>query len=123
MTYKEFTRANEEQIRNMLYECLSEMPRLRRKQLIEAVVSRIEFSNQQLQNTSPGSPLISAKSRIGMILSAAVKSGYILEDELGFIVVYPLTCLTSKHLKERIYFVSSKVGRRKSRCHPCIGGH
>ena len=68
----------------MLYECLSEMPRLRRKQLIEAVVSRIEFNNQQLQNTAPGSPLVSAKSRIGMILSGALKSGYILEDELGF---------------------------------------
>ena len=101
MTYKEFIRANEEQIRNMLYECLSEMPRLRRKQLIEAVVSRIEFSNQQLLNTSPGSPLISAKSRIGMILSAAVKSAYIIEDELGFM------SLNSSEIK----FVSKYVCR------------
>ena len=85
MTYKEFIKANEEQIRNMLYECLSEMPKIRRKQLIEAVLSRIDFTNQQLQNTAPGSPLVSAKSRIGMILSGALKSGYILEDELHFL--------------------------------------
>lgn len=84
MTYKEFLRAGDEEIRHILYDCLSSASEIRRKQLIEAVVNRIGLSAQQLQNTAPGSPMVAAKSRIGMILSAAMKSGYILEDELGY---------------------------------------
>ena len=84
MTYKDFLKAGDEQIRLMIFDCLSAAPEIRRKQLIEAVISRIDFSPAQLQNIAPGSELIRAKSRIGMILSAAMKSRYIVEDELGY---------------------------------------
>ncbi len=84
MTYREFLKAGDEQIRRMLFDCLSAAPEIRRKQLIEAVIAKIGFSSQQLKNTAPGSELTSAKSRIGMILSSAMKSRYIIEDELGY---------------------------------------
>lgn len=84
MTYSDFLKASEEQIRLMLFDCLSAAPEIRRKQLIEAVITKIAFTPEQLANTAPGSELVSAKSRIGMILSAAMKSRYILEDELGY---------------------------------------
>jgi len=84
MTYSDFLKASEEQIRLMLFDCLSAAPEIRRKQLIEAVIARIAFTAEQLTNTAPGSELVSAKSRIGMILSSTMKSRYILEDELGY---------------------------------------
>ncbi len=84
MTYKDFLKASDEQIRFILFDCLSAAPEIRRKQLIEAVIAKIAFSPEQLANTAPGSELVSAKSRIGMILSSAMKSRYIIEDELGY---------------------------------------
>lgn len=84
MTYKDFLKASDEQLRRMLFDSLSSAPEIRRKQLIEAVISRIDFSPDQLRNTSPGSELVSAKSRIGMVLSSAIKSRYIIEDALGY---------------------------------------
>ncbi len=84
MTYSDFLKASEEQIRVMLFDCLSAAPEIRRKQLIEAVIAKIDFTAEQLTNTAPGSELVTAKSRIGMILSSAMKSKYILEDELGY---------------------------------------
>ena len=85
MTYNEFLKASDEQILRLLFDCLSSSPEMRRKQLIEAVISKIDFSGSQLKNTAPGSELTSAKSRIGMVLSAAMKSRYITEDELHFL--------------------------------------
>jgi len=85
MTYTEFLKAGDEQIRRMLFDSLSSAPEIRRKQLIEAVVAKIGLTSQQLQNTAPGSELVSAKSRIGRVLSEAMKSRYILEDELSYL--------------------------------------
>ena len=85
MTYNDFLKASDEQIRLILFDCLSAAPEIRRKQLIEAVIAKISFTAAQLENTAPGSELVSAKSRIGMILSSAMKSRYILEDELGYL--------------------------------------
>ena len=84
MTYTDFLKASDEQIRLMLFDALSAAPEIRRKQLIEAVIGKIDFTAAQLENTAPGSELVSAKSRIGMILSSAMKSRYIIEDELGY---------------------------------------
>lgn len=50
-----------------------------------------------------------------------MEGGPSTEDELGFIAVYPLACLTSKLLEERIYFVSSEVGRRKIKMSSAYG--
>lgn len=85
MTYNDFLKASDETIRHILFDCLSAAPDIRRKQLIEAVIGRISFTPQQLADTAPGSALTSAKSRIGMILSAAMKSRYIVEDELSYL--------------------------------------
>ncbi len=84
MTYNDFLKAGDEQIRIMLFDSLSAAPEIRRKQLIEAVIKKIDFNTSQLADNSPGSELVSAKSRIGMILSAAMNSRYIIEDELGY---------------------------------------
>ncbi|MBQ8263880.1 MAG: restriction endonuclease [Oscillospiraceae bacterium] len=84
MTYTDFLKASDEQIRLMLFDALSAAPEIRRKQLIEAVIGKITFTAEQMKNTAPGSELVSAKSRIGMILSSAMKSRYIIEDELGY---------------------------------------
>lgn len=84
MTYNDFLKAGDEQIRHIIFDCLAAAPEVRRKQLIEAVIARIDFKPAQLKNTAPGSELVAAKSRIGMILSSAMKSHYILEDELGY---------------------------------------
>ncbi len=84
MTYNDFLKAGDEQIRSMLFESLSSDTEIRRKQLIEAVIKKIDFNASQLGDNSPGSELVSAKSRIGMILSSAMQSRYIVEDELGY---------------------------------------
>lgn len=83
MAYKDVHKMSEEQIRSMLFDQLYAEPDLRRKELIERCISRLGFTVGQLRESGTGSPVIRAKSRIGMILSACIKSGYIVESETG----------------------------------------
>ena len=85
MTYKDFLSMGDEQIRKMLFEALSAGGEIRRKQLIEACIAQVDFSDAQLADTAPGSEVNTAKSRIGRILSAALKSQYIFEDQIGIL--------------------------------------
>jgi len=85
VTHKDFLKMSDEQIRNLLFEKLAQGGEIRRKQLIEACIGSIDFTAQQLADTAPGSEVNVAKSRIGRILSAALKSAYILEDPIGIL--------------------------------------
>ena len=110
MTYNDFLKAGDETIRTMLYDVLSTPREIRRKQLIEAVIGKINFSSQQLKNTAPGSELVAAKSRIGMILTAAMKSRYILEDELGYLSLNSAEIHYVSKYQCRDYIISALEG-------------
>lgn len=87
MTYNDFLKMSDEQLRKMLFEILSNVSDIRRKQLIEACIARIGFTAEQLADTTPGSDVNQSKSRIGMVLSGALKSRYILEDAIGILTL------------------------------------
>lgn len=87
MTHNDFLKMSDEQIRKMLFEALSNASEVRRKQLIEACIAQIDFTPEQLADIAPGSLVNSVKSRIGMILSGALKSRYILEDAVGILTL------------------------------------
>lgn len=85
MTYSAFQKMSDEQIRKMLFESLSRGGEIRRKMLIEDCVSQVEFSRREMNDSSPGSKLNMCKSRFGRVLSAALKSRYIFEDQIGIL--------------------------------------
>lgn len=76
---------SEEHIRNLIFAELDCGERLRRKETIERVVSHLGFSQQDIRDKGVSSTVTRAKSRIGMVLSACIKSGYIIESESGFL--------------------------------------
>lgn len=83
MPYKNVYDMSDSQIINMLLQQLRSTPDLRRKELIEHCVSKLGFNTEELLDTSVSSPVVRAKSRIGMVLSGCIKSGYISESESG----------------------------------------
>ncbi len=85
MTYNDFMKMSDEQLRKMLFEELSAGGEIRRKQLIEACIGNVAFTPELLADSAPGSLVNMAKSRVGRVLSAALKSRYILEDPIGIL--------------------------------------
>lgn len=83
MGYKDVYKMSDEKVRRLIFDQLYDKDDLRRKELIEHCVSVLGFTPEQLHEGGTTSPVIMAKSRIGMILSACMKSGYIIESESG----------------------------------------
>ena len=77
----------DEQVYELLFDELYANPGLRRKELIEKCVGTLGFTDRQLAERSTDSPVIRAKSRLGMLLSACMKSGYITESETGLLTL------------------------------------
>lgn len=97
MSYKDVYKMSDEKVRTLIFDQLYDMDELRRKELIERCVSVLGFTPEQLREGGTTSPVIMAKSRIGMILSACMKSGYITESESGRLQLVG----TGKHIISR----------------------
>ena len=84
MKYKNVFKMDDDQVRAMIFrELAAAPPDTRRKDLIERCVTALGFTPAQKRDYSTASPVIRAKSRLGMVLSAAQKAGYIEESESG----------------------------------------
>ena len=84
MAYKNVFKMTDDEVRSLIFqELASAPPDTRRKDLIERCITALGFSAAQKKDRSTSSPVVRAKSRIGMILSAAQKAGYIRESESG----------------------------------------
>ena len=85
MAYKNVKDMTDSQITDLLLEQIQTANVIRRKELIEKCISTLDFTQEQLHETAITAPVIRAKSRIGMVLSACLKSGYITESESGIL--------------------------------------
>ena len=84
MAYRNVFQMTDEQVRNLIFRELKDAPEnTRRKDLIERCIRALGFTPAEMRDGSTSSPVVRAKSRIGMILSSAQKAGYILESESG----------------------------------------
>jgi hypothetical protein len=97
MAYKDVYKMSDEQIMGMIFDQLYAAPEIRRKDLIERCVAQLGFTQSQLGDKGTNAPVIRAKSRIGMVLSACIKSGYIVESEVGRLLLIG----TGKHIISR----------------------
>lgn len=117
MAYRDVYKMTDEQISNMLFEQLYEQTGLRRKGLIERCIAGLGFSGEQLSSREAGSTVVRAKSRIGMVLSACMKSGYITESETGVLTLVETGKRFISREKARDYVISQlerygKLSRR-----------
>ncbi len=85
MAYKDVYKMSNEEVRNLIFKELDCPDRLRRKALIEKVIIALGFSQEEINDRRTGSQVVRAKSRIGMVLSGCMKSGYISESEIGYL--------------------------------------
>ena len=75
----------DEQLQELLLRELSGAGKLRRKQLIEAVIAALGMETGSDADLTPGAPLTMMKSRLGMVLTGLIHAGSIREDEAGFL--------------------------------------
>lgn len=101
MPVKNLHSMDDEEIRRLIFVQLGDKTDLRRKALIESCILSLGYTEEQLGDHSTGSEVILAKSRIGTVLSAAMRSGYILEDDIGFLHLNP----------EEIHYISKDRGK------------
>lgn len=106
MGYRDVYKMTDEQISSMLLDELYIKPGMRRKELIEVLVARLGFSEREKRDQSPESPVIKAKARIGMVLSACMKSGYVTESETGVLTLVGTGKRTISREKARDFVIS-----------------
>ena len=79
----------DEALRMLLCEELRRLGAVRRKQLIEAALGRMEGQDADRGDLRPGSAAVRGKSRLGMLLTELIHMDVIAEDALGFLHLQP----------------------------------
>ena len=83
MKYQDFAKMPDSKIKKLIAEQLSDHQGYRRKELLELCIAALSFTPEEIADRAPGSPVVRAKSRLGMLLSTMIANGDIEENEIG----------------------------------------